>query len=52
MNLIEADKFMILASDGVWEFISNDQAVNIVMPHYQNNSAEKATIILLIYQPP
>lgn len=24
MNLIEADKFMILASDGVWEFISND----------------------------
>ena len=24
MNLLEADKFMILASDGVWEFISND----------------------------
>jgi hypothetical protein len=24
MNLIEADKFLILASDGVWEFISND----------------------------
>ena len=30
----DVDKFMILASDGVWEFISNDQAVNIVMPHY------------------
>ena len=34
MNLLDADKFMILASDGVWEFISNDQAVNIVLPHY------------------
>lgn len=47
MNLIEADKFLILASDGVWEFISNDQAVNIVMPHYQNNSAEKAAEALI-----
>ena len=24
MNLQESDKFLILASDGVWEFISND----------------------------
>ena len=47
MNLIEADKFMILASDGVWEFISNDQAVNIVMPHYWNNRAEKAAEALI-----
>lgn len=47
MNLLESDKFMILASDGVWEFISNDQAVNIVMPHYQNNSAEKAAEALI-----
>jgi len=47
MNLVEADKFMILASDVVWEFISNDQAVNIVLPHYQNNSAEKAAEALI-----
>ena len=47
MNLLESDKFLILASDGVWEFISNDQAVNIVMPHYQNNSAEKAAEALI-----
>ena len=47
MNLVESDKFMILASDGVWEFISNDEAVNIVMPHYQNNSAEKAAEALI-----
>ena len=42
MNLIEGDQFIILASDGVWEFISNEEAANIIMPHYLNNSAEKA----------
>ena len=42
MNLIEGDQFIILASDGVWEFISNEEAANIILPHYQNNSAEKA----------
>jgi len=42
MNLIEGDQFIILASDGVWEFISNEEAASIIMPHYLNNSAEKA----------
>lgn len=42
MNLSEADKFIILASDGVWEFLTNDEVANIVMPHYLTNSAEKA----------
>lgn len=42
MNLIEGDQFIILASDGVWEFISNEEAANIIMPHYLANSAEKA----------
>ena len=47
INLIEHDKFIILASDGVWEFIENDRAVEIVMPHYQKNSAEKAAEALI-----
>ena len=42
LNLLEGDHFIILASDGVWEFISNEEAANIIMPHYKNNSAEKA----------
>lgn len=42
MNLMEGDQFIILASDGVWEFITNEEAANIIMPHYNNNSAEKA----------
>ena len=42
MNLLEGDHFLILASDGVWEFISNEEVAEIIMPHFQNNSAEKA----------
>ena len=42
MNLLEGYHFIILASDGVWEFISNEEAANIIMPHYKSNSAEKA----------
>ena len=42
MNLMEGDQFIILASDGVWEFITNEEAANIIMPHYMANSAEKA----------
>ena len=25
MNLVEGDQFMIIASDGVWEFLSNEE---------------------------
>jgi len=30
MNLIEDDKFIVIASDGVWEFLSNDEVVRII----------------------
>jgi hypothetical protein len=26
----------------VWEFITNEEAIAIIIPHYKNNSAEKA----------
>ena len=42
MNLVEGDQFIIIASDGVWEFISNEEVAAIIMPHYKLNSAEKA----------
>lgn len=32
----------MLASDGVWEFISNDEIAAIVKPFYENKNAEKA----------
>jgi serine/threonine protein phosphatase PrpC len=34
MNLSESDKFIVIASDGVWEFLSNDEVVRIVEPFY------------------
>lgn len=29
------DKFLILASDGVWEFLSNEDVAQIVLPFYE-----------------
>lgn len=42
MNLVQGDLFIILASDGVWEFVSNEEAAAIILPFYKQNSAEKA----------
>ena len=32
--LCSEDKFIVVASDGVWEFLSNDEVVDIVRPYY------------------
>lgn len=29
------DKFLVLASDGVWEFLSNEDVAQIVLPFYE-----------------
>lgn len=29
------DKFVVIASDGVWEFLSNEDVANIIMPFYE-----------------
>lgn len=39
IELKSEDKFIIIGSDGVWEFISNDEACDIVRPFYLKNSA-------------
>jgi serine/threonine protein phosphatase PrpC len=36
------DKFIIIASDGVWEFLSNEMIAKIVWPFYLKNSPEQA----------
>ena len=33
----ENDKFMIIASDGIWEFISSQECVNIIKDFYEKN---------------
>ena len=37
----------MIASDGVWELISNEEVASIIMPHYRQNSAEKAAEALI-----
>ena len=41
-NLSPDDKFMVIASDGVWEFLSNEEIGKIVWPFFLKNSPEQA----------
>lgn len=42
LDLSRDDKFIVLASDGVWEFLSNDDVALIVKPFFDSKNAEKA----------
>ena len=42
MNIDNDTKFIVLASDGIWEFLSNENVKDIVMPFYQNNDPNGA----------
>jgi len=35
-------KFIIIASDGVWEFLSNEKIVEIVNPYYKTGDSSGA----------
>lgn len=41
-TLTPDDKVIVLASDGVWEFLSNQEVANIVYPFYMQKNAEAA----------
>lgn len=38
----EDDKFLILASDGVWEFLSNAQIIDMIVPYWHSNDLKGA----------
>jgi serine/threonine protein phosphatase PrpC len=42
LDLQKDDKFIVLASDGVWEFMQNEDIAAIVMPFYDKKNAEGA----------
>ena len=42
LDLCPDDRFVVLASDGVWEFLSNEDIAKIVMPYFECKNAEKA----------
>ena len=31
------DRFLVIATDGVWEFLSNQEVVDIVTPYFYDN---------------
>jgi serine/threonine protein phosphatase PrpC len=45
--LKEQDKIIVLASDGVWEFLSNSEVANIIIPYFEKNAPEAAANALV-----
>jgi serine/threonine protein phosphatase PrpC len=41
------DKFVVIASDGVWEFLSNEEVAQIILPFYLENQPEAAANALV-----
>ena len=41
-HMSSSDKVIILASDGVWEFLENQQVADIVYPYFLQRNAEGA----------
>jgi len=37
IELEEQDKFIIMASDGIWEFMTNREVLEIVVPFWESN---------------
>ena len=42
IDLVPEDKIIVLASDGVWEFLQNIDVAKIVFPFYLKKNAEGA----------
>lgn len=41
-HITDDDKFIVIASDGIWEFISSQECVKIVSEAFLANNIEKA----------
>jgi len=42
LELTPSDKFIVIASDGVWEFIKNEDCINEVWPYWEKNDPQGA----------
>lgn len=47
MTVGRDDKFVVVASDGVWEFLPNDQVVEMVVPFWEKGDPEGACNLLI-----
>ncbi|CAD8210342.1 unnamed protein product [Paramecium pentaurelia] len=41
-SLLPCDKFIVVASDGIWEFLSNEQVVEIIYEYYKKDDSQGA----------
>jgi len=46
-NINKSLKYMVLASDGVWEFLNNEDVMELVNPFYNENNIEEACSTLI-----
>lgn len=46
-TITKQDKMIVLASDGVWEFLSNQEVASIVYPFFEKRNAEGAAEALV-----
>ena len=42
-------KILVLATDGIWQFLSNEKVKNILLPYYEENNVNGATQKLVKY---
>ena len=47
LTLCSQDKIILLASDGIWEFLSNQQVGQIVTPYFEKDAPEAAANALV-----
>ena len=47
VDLTRNDKYIVIASDGVWEFLNNEQVAEIVWPFFDKKDAEGAAEALV-----
>jgi serine/threonine protein phosphatase PrpC len=41
-EITRSDKFVVVASDGLWEFLSNKEIMDLVIPFWKQDNAEGA----------
>lgn len=41
-RITEDDRFVVIGSDGVFEFLTNHQVMQLVIPFYESKEPEKA----------
>ena len=46
-ELAREDKIVVIASDGIWEFLSNNEVARIIFPFFEKRNAEGAAEALV-----